>query len=101
MFLPATKVSSLPALILDVASPSALSSLVLSLAPRVAFQYELFTALATVVALTSFLPLSPFGALTEPVLLTVKSVVETSGTLAVNLPSFFTMVVPSTATSSS
>ena len=100
MFLPATKVNSSPALIFDVASPSALSSLVLSLVPRVAFQYELFTTLATVVALTSFLPSSAPGSVTLP-LLTVKSVVETSGTLAVNLPSFFTMVVPSTATSSS
>ena len=96
MFLPATKVSSLPALILDVASPSALSSLVLSLAPRVAFQYELFTALATVVALTSFLPLSPFGALTEPVLLTVKSTVFAVSLLP--LGSIF-IVVSSTFTS--
>ena len=99
MFLPATKVNSSPALIFDVASPS--SALVSLLSPRVAFQYALFTALATVVALTSFLPSSVLGAPTLPVLLTVKSVVETSGTLAVNLPSFFTIVVPSTATSNS
>ena len=95
MFLPATKVSSLPALILDVASPSALSSLVLSLAPRVAFQYELFTALATVVALTSFLPSSVLGFVTLP-LLTVKSTVFAVSLLP--LGSIF-IVVSSTFTS--
>ena len=99
MFLPATKVSSSPALTFDVAL-SALSSLLSLLSPRVAFQYELFTALATVVALTSFLPSSAPGCVTLP-LLTVKSVVETSGNLAFNLPPSFTIVVPSTLTSTS
>ena len=98
MFLPATKVNSSPALTFDVASPS--SALVSSLVPRVAFQYELFTALATVVALTSFLPSSALGFVILPSL-TVKSVVETSGSLAFKVPPSFTIVVPSTLTSTS
>ena len=94
MFLPATKVSSSPALTFDVAL-SALSSLLSLLSPRVAFQYELFTALATVVALTSFLPSSVLGFVTLP-LLTVKSTVFAVSLLP--LGSIF-IVVSSTFTS--
>ena len=93
MFLPATKVNSSPALTFDVASPS--SALVSSLVPRVAFQYELFTALATVVALTSFLPSSALGFVILP-LLTVKSTVFAVSLLP--LGSIF-IVVSSTFTS--
>ena len=94
MFLPEAKVSSSPALILlSAASVDSVLSSVCS--PCFAVQYVSPTILATVVALTNFLPSSPPMFSTPPLLLTLRSVVA-----ALNFPPSLLMVVPSTLTSS-
>ena len=102
MFLPAIKVTLLPAAIL-LSAVVALSLFVSTRVPFFAIQKLSLIAFATFSAVTN-LPLSAsFGASTLPALLpvvfTLSVTVSTAGIIAFNTPFSFLMVVPSTFTS--